>query len=111
LGDVNAAERQFKQAAADLRTGDLTVDDLRGPYYPRRFDAYTVAVERIWGLHREGSPAWTHAMRQLLASHVQEQRARIALNGGRPHDAADHAHQAIELVPESAAPWLLLARA
>jgi len=132
LGDLNQAEAELGEAVSLLDDEDLRAEQLRGPYYPRRFDAFSVELERVWGTtipfldsgfsvldcphpgsksENPESPVWVEAMRSLLLWRAWETLSDLAFARGRNADAVDFAAEAVARRPDIGTTRYRLARA
>lgn len=111
LGDLLTAEAALGEAVSLLEADDLRADQLRGPYYPRQFNAFGVELERVWGATRPESTEWTEALRALLLWRAWEELSDLAYQKGRYADAVDFAAEATRRRPDIGTTRHRLARA
>lgn len=100
LGDTNASET-LQAALHSLHAAGLRAEQLKGPYYPRRFDTPFIAeLEKVWAEHLPESPEWVEAMRELLLWRASELAADLAFARGDLFVSAKLAGDASGLRPE-----------
>jgi tetratricopeptide (TPR) repeat protein len=104
-------ETELAQVIQTLRADTIRAEQLCGPYYPRRFEAFDVELERSWGYYRPDSQDWTAAMRTLILWSAWTDLSEYAFNGQRFLEAAQYATEAVLLRPEVGAGCYRLARA
>ncbi len=96
------ADTERIEVIRTLQTGATRAGQLCGPYYPRRFEAFDVELERIWGFSTPESEDWIAAMRSLVLWRAWEGLSASAYTEQRYADSAQCAAEAVVLRPESA---------
>ena len=89
-------ERTIELLDADF----LEPAQLRGPYFPRRYDhPLVMELEKVWADHAPESDAWVSAMRDLLLWRCLEQASDLARYAGDMRRSANFARRAVALRP------------
>jgi tetratricopeptide (TPR) repeat protein len=102
---------ELAAAVALLQAENLRAEQLRGPYFPRRFEAFDVELERLWGATRPESAEWIAGLRSLLLWRTWLELSDIGFEQQSYADAARFAVAAVELRPEIGGSHYRLARA
>ncbi len=110
-GRTDAAKTLLHILAGELDAPDLRASQLRGVCFPHRYTAFDVELERVYGAHTPGSPAWRDALRALLMGRVQGELADMTFAQGDYDAAVCHARRAQEARPTESAPCFQLAQA
>src|SRR5579884_276945 len=110
-GRAAEGEAALRDVAGALETENVEAAQLRGVYFPRRFETFDVEAERIWGQFTPGTPAWRDKFKTLLAWRVHTALAETAYARGDFLLSLRHAGQAAACRPELGETQYLLARA
>jgi tetratricopeptide (TPR) repeat protein len=94
-GQAEEAEKTLRDVAERLASPTVVASQLRGVYFPRRFDYFDVEIERIWGEATPGTSAWCAQMQSLLAWCIHANLTSTALTRGDVQTALYHAEQAV----------------
>jgi tetratricopeptide (TPR) repeat protein len=100
LNRTVAAMNELQKTLGLLRQPLLDPSLLRGPLFPRRYDAFLVDLEMIYATHRIEEREWLEAMRRLLHRRVLEQCSDLAVQTGHRMEALLFAEEAAALEPE-----------
>jgi tetratricopeptide (TPR) repeat protein len=105
------AQEELTKVLHFLRATEVHPEQLRGPYYPNRFDAFKVEIEDKMGASTPGSPEWRESMRVLLLWNALETASDLAFATARYAEAASLAQEAVALKPEQGTTRHRLAKA
>jgi tetratricopeptide (TPR) repeat protein len=110
VGCLAEAEELIEETLRCLQSDTLGPGQVRGPYLPRRYDAFDVEMEAAWSADALDSAAWAVGVRNVLLWRAYELRAEMAADAGRHADAVEFALLAVRLKPHIARTRALLAR-
>lgn len=110
-GLATEGERVLTEVAEALADPNLSAAQLRGVYFPRRFESLDVEIERIWGAFAPGSTEWCAGIRTALECHIHMILAGRASSVGNSAEFAKHAEAAARARPNFGDALLLFARA
>jgi tetratricopeptide (TPR) repeat protein len=94
-----AAEAELRASSRLLETRDLTAGQLRGPCFPRDFDAFNVRMEQVWNEFTPGTEAWREAFRDVLLGQIYGTLATLSFARAEFAEAVRCAERAVALWP------------
>ena len=109
-GRIAEGEATLHEVAKRLTMPEVTAEELRGVYFPRRFETFDVNVERIWNETEVGGEEWRNGVQGLLLWRVLVTLGEQALTNGRLHEALDCAKWAEAQMPQASMTQFLLGR-
>ncbi|HZP84756.1 MAG TPA: tetratricopeptide repeat protein, partial [Chthonomonadaceae bacterium] len=98
-GQAEEAERTLCEVAESLAAPDVRPSQLRGVYFPRRFDYFDVEIERLWGESAPDTQAWCDGLRSILRWCIHATLTATAFARGEYETALFHAEQAVAQRP------------
>ena len=97
-GHASEGEKILREVAENLATL-LEAWQMQGVSFPRSFQWFDVALERVYGEHAPGSDAWREQIQALLTCRVQLTLAEITLARGQFAESARHAALVANTMP------------
>ncbi|HLK55177.1 MAG TPA: glycosyltransferase [Chthonomonadaceae bacterium] len=110
-GRIPEAEAVLHEVAKAFTCSEVTAEQLRGVYFPRRFETFDVHIERVWNETEVGSEEWRNGVQSLLLWRVLLTLGEQALVHGRLREAQDCARWAAAQLPDVSITQDLLGRA
>lgn len=94
-----------------LSDEELTAEQLSGAWFPRDFDSFMVAMERVWGEHEVGSQEWIEGIRGVMSAQIHFLLANFAWERAEYADCIHHVQEALQRMPHHSDSRKLLADA
>jgi tetratricopeptide (TPR) repeat protein len=110
-GEQAYAEEVLQTTLRQLESADVLAGQLAGAWFPRDFDAFTVAMERVWGEHGFGSAEWIEGIRGVASAQIHFLLAGAAWERAEYADCITYAHEALKRLPHHSQSRLLFADA
>jgi len=98
-GEIPYAEEILTTVLNQLADPQLTAEQLTGTLFPRDFDAFMVAVERVWDDYLVGSSEWVEGIRTVATAQIHFLLAGSAFDRAEYGICANHAREALKRMP------------
>ena len=98
-GEMPYAEETLNTVLKQLDDPALTADQLTGALFPRDFDVFMVAVERVWDDYKVGSAEWVENIRRVAAAQIHFLLAGAAFDRAEYDICARHAAEVLKRMP------------